>query len=551
MKTFASNRVNYVLSQLPAATNTPVATNFISGTISGNTIFAATNSPYRITGSMTIPAGVMLTIQPGTTLQIANGANITVANGGRILAEGTAGAPILFTRAAGGTAWGNMTINGAVGSPETRITHANFEFNVTSSSTPCLQVSAGTVFFDYLTFANRASPFIHVDGASFVIAHCEFPAPTASFEGVHGTGGVKTGGRGIFLRNFFGKLSGYNDTVDFTGGNRPGPIVQFLDNVMTGSDDDLLDLDGTDAWVEGNIFLHAHRNGSPDSSSAVSGGNDSGQTSEITVLNNIFYDVDQAATAKQLNFYTFMNNTVVHQSGAGFGDAGVTAVLNFADDGIAQARGMYVEGNIIADAERLTRNVTNGTTVGNATTFNGNLMPFSWGGPGSSNLASAPLFKHTPTLAETTNFTNWASAQIMRDWFTLLPGSPGIGNGPNGGDKGAFGTWGRERSRATWRYSERCNSSRRRKSHWQQHPGSWLSERFRLHALQVASGRRTVERRDADFNAPQHSWLSQWVPSRGHNRQARLGIVSGRSGLPGAGDCHLGIQQPGARSPIE
>lgn len=43
--------------------------------------------------------------------------------------------------------------------------------------------------------------------------------------------------------------------------------------------------------------------------------------------------MDQAATAKQGNFYTFLNNTVVHQSGAGFGDAGVTAVLNFADDG--------------------------------------------------------------------------------------------------------------------------------------------------------------------------------------------------------------------------
>jgi hypothetical protein len=442
MKQFATNRVAYVLSQLPPSTNTPIAGSALGGTIASNTILAASRSPYQITSTMTIPSGVTVSIEPGTTLQIANGANIVVANGGRILAEGTAGQPILFTRAVGGTAWGNITINGAVGSPETRITHANFEFNANNTGTPAIQVTAGTVFLDYLTFANRAAPFIHVDGASFVIAHCEFPVPTASFEGVHGTGGIKAGGRGIFLRNFFGRLSGYNDTVDFTGGNRPGPIVQFLDNVMMGSDDDLLDLDGTDAWVEGNIFLHAHRNGSPDSSSAVSGGNDSGQTSEVTVLNNIFYDVDQAATAKQLNFYTFVNNTVVHQSGAGFNDAGLTAVLNFADDGIAQARGMYAEGNIIYDAERLTRNVTNGTAVANATTFNGNLMPFTWAGPGASNINSAPVFKHVPTLAETTGFTNWASAQVMRDWFTLQSGSPGQGNGPNGGDKGAFGSFG-------------------------------------------------------------------------------------------------------------
>ncbi|HEY0548864.1 MAG TPA: lamin tail domain-containing protein, partial [Verrucomicrobiae bacterium] len=357
------------------------------------------------------------------------------------IAEGTAASPILFTRSAASGNWGNITFNGAIGSPESRLAYARFIHNVTNTGTPCLQVSAGTVNFDHLTFVNTSSPYIHVDGASFVISHCEFPGNTASFEPVHGNGVIKSGGRGIFYRNWWGFTvngSSYNDSVDFTGGNRPGqPIVQFIDNVFAGSQDDLLDLDGTDAWVEGNIFLHAHRqNGSPDSASAVSGGNDAGNTSEVTILNNIFFDVDQAATAKQLNFYTFINNTVVHQSGAGFDDAGVTAVLNFADETIAQARGMYVEGNILYDIERITRNVTNGTTVANNTTFNGNLMPFAWAGPGASNDTTAPVFNHIPTLAETTNFTNWASAQVMREWFTLAQGSPGHATGPNGTDKG-------------------------------------------------------------------------------------------------------------------
>src|SRR5204862_8273219 len=176
-------------------------------------------------------------------------------------------------------------------------------------------VSAVTVNFVHLTFQNTALPYIHHYSASFVVSHCEFPSNTGNFELVHGTGGIKSGGRGLLYRNFFGKTfngASYNDSIDFTGGNRPGaPIIQIIDNVFAGSQDDLTDLDGTDAWVEGNIFLHAHRtNGSPDSSSGVSGGNDSGNTSEITIINNIFYDVDQAATAKQLNFYTFINNTV-------------------------------------------------------------------------------------------------------------------------------------------------------------------------------------------------------------------------------------------------
>src|ERR1043166_333766 len=222
------------------------------------------------------------------------------------------------------------------------------------------------------------------------------------------------------------------------GGNRPaGPIIQFIDNVFMGSDDDILDLDGTDAWVEGNIFFRSHRNGSPDSSSAVSGGNDSGNTSEVTIINNIFFDCDQAATAKQGNFYTFLNNTVVHQSSAGYDDAGVGAVLNFADTGIAAAAGSYIEGNILYDIERLTRNVTNATPLANAITFNNNLMPLSWFGPGTNNSTANPLFKHVPTLAETTNFTNWASAQIMRDWLSLLPGSPAAGAGALGANKGA------------------------------------------------------------------------------------------------------------------
>src|SRR5204863_163661 len=112
---------------------------------------------------------------------------------------------------------------------------------------------------------------IPVCGNLTINSHCYFPSATAQFELCHGTGGVKPGGHGLFLRNFFGKATGYNDVVDFTGGNRPSlPIVHFIENVVTGGDDDGFDLDGTDAWVEGNIFLHLHKNGgTPDRKSVV------------------------------------------------------------------------------------------------------------------------------------------------------------------------------------------------------------------------------------------------------------------------------------------
>ena len=409
----------------------------VSGSIAADTTWTAAGGPYQVTANLTINSGATLTIQAGTTVYLASGVNLAVNSGGRLLAEGTDTAHIRFTRVPGSTNWGNLTVSGAAGSPETRLAYADFEFNVSNINTPCLQVSTGTVFFNHLTFANTASPYIHVDTASFLIQDCVFPTPTASFEPVHGAGGLKTGGRGIFLRNFFGVPNGYNDVVDFTGGNRDlgQPIVQFFDNVFIGASDDILDLDGTDAWVQGNIFLHAHKNGSPDSSSAVSGGLTGSDSSEITIIGNLFYDCDQMANGKEGNFYTLLNNTMVRQNHAGGTDTD-GSVLLVADVGTAEGAGMYLEGNIIYDAEKLLRGQTNAIV-----TFTNNLITrlagAAWSGPGGNNITNDPLFKYVPAVSETSNFTSWAQAQVLWDWFSLRTGSPATGAGPNGRDLGA------------------------------------------------------------------------------------------------------------------
>lgn len=403
-------------------------------TICRDTNWFLADSPIIVPSSLTIEPGATLTIEPGVVVQLGSGANITVTDGGRLLAEGTSNAPIRFTRSGASGSWGHLVIDGSPGSPETRISHTHFELN---NSSPTIEVAGGTALLDHLTFGNTAISYIHVDRASFVISHCHFPGATSQFELVHGTGGIKSGGHGIFYRNFFGSAIGYNDVVDFTGGNRPGPIVEFIENVFTGSDDDLLDLDSTDSWVERNIFLHTHRNGSsPDSSSAVSGGADNADTSEITMIANIVFDCDQTATAKQGNFYTLFNNTVVHQTRVGgidF-DGAVVNVRDFPQSGSPTAfgAGYYLEGNLIYDAEQLVRNFIEGET---SVVFSNNIMPYSWPFGGGNSIAD-PTFKHVPSLAETV-FTNWADAQIMWDWLSLENGSPAIGAGPLGADMGA------------------------------------------------------------------------------------------------------------------
>lgn len=399
-----------------------------SGTLTTDTTWAAADGPFNITGSLTVGAGATLTIEPGTTVYLASGVNLTVASGGRLLAEGTASAPIRFTRQPGTTAsWGGITINGGAGTPETRIAYAEIEGNGSTA----IHSAGGTVFLDHLTFGSTGHQYVSLDDSSFVVQDCVFPTLTGAIEPMHGTGGIKAGGRGLVLRNFFGTTTGYSDVIDFTGGNRPGqPILQILGNVFTGSSDDELDLDGTDVWVEGNIFLHAHKNGSPDTSSGVSGGSDGSRTSEITIVGNIFYDCDQAATAKQGNFYVLLNNTVVHQTHEGGLDTD-GAVICLEDDGAAEAAGMYLEGNIVYDAEKLTRNLVTATV-----TFTNNLLSLPWSGLGGGNTSADPLFRHAPKLEET-QFDSWEAAQIMWEWLSLQPGSPGLGSGPNGRDLGA------------------------------------------------------------------------------------------------------------------
>ena len=405
----------------------------VSGAIAADTLWTAAAGPYQVTGNLTVNSGVTLTVQPGTTVYLSPAVDIIVANGGRLLAEGTTTARIRFSPAPGAGNWGGLTINGGPASPESRLAYVHF----TGNGDTAIEVADGTAFLDHLTFGNTARQYVSLDRASFVLQDCVFPATTGSFEPVHGTGGIKAGGRGIVTRNFWGKLQGYNDAFDFTGGNRPGPILQVINNVFMGSDDDLLDFDSTDAWVEGNIFLHVHRNGSPDSASAISGGADNADTSQITAIGNLFYDVDHAANAKQGNFYTLLNNTIVHQTKVGSQDTN-TAVVILADMNeqgafTAQGLGIYLEGNIISDAENLIRHATNSLV-----TYTNNIIHQLTGTPwvGGGNSTNDPLFVRVPNLVETTNFTSWEQAQVLWSWFSLRSGSPASGTGPNGLDKG-------------------------------------------------------------------------------------------------------------------
>lgn len=394
----------------------------VSGTLSGDTHWTADSGPYNLSGAVTVPAGSVLTIDPGTSVYFASGATLTIS--GQLLAEGTHSQRIRFTKTPGATGnWGNLTFRNP--DVESHLFYVDFEYGGSNGQT--IHSVDGNIFVDYCTFSNTTAQYITLDNSSSIINHSVFPS-TSGVELIHGLG-LPVTGHAIFDGNYFGTTTGLNDIIDYTGGQRPGAIVQFYNNIFNGGSDDQLDLDGTDAHIEGNIFLHAHQSASlVDTSSAISGGSDSGHTSHITIVRNIFYDCDHAALAKEGNYYTIENNTAVNMTVAGvnFDEPG-----RHASDGVTPGKGALLSGNIFW----LTTNNFENAYVNDQTygTVDLKVNQSILSGPdhltnGVDNLRADPLF------ASTENITY----QNIRDQFRLQPGSPAIGTGPNGLDRGAL-----------------------------------------------------------------------------------------------------------------
>jgi len=421
------------------------------GTLSGSNFWSAAGGPYIVASNLTIGAGATLRIQPGTTVYLAGSATVTVSGTGKLLAEGTDTQHIRFTKEPGGANWGSLDFVGAT--VESRLAYMDFDScggTTVGGHNAQLHVNNSIVFIDHCTWPpTPVVEYISFDGSSFIVQNCFFPTypPPSGPESLHGVNGIPATGYGILRDNYFGHTWGFNDTIDFTGGQRPSAILQVINNVFDGASDDNLDLDSTDAWIEGNIFMHVHRDptrsdDARDTASAISGGVDfAGQFSEWTVINNLFYDVDHAILNKGgagagAGRFIFVNNTLVHVAKEyGGGLTTDIAAFDFTDDGIAlpdpsYGAGGYIAGNIIWDCPALTANynAANHTVI-----FENNILSVPWSGPGSNNIVADPRLN----LQLINNITN-------ADWRTvkaaLMPraGSPALGTGFGGSDRGGL-----------------------------------------------------------------------------------------------------------------
>ena len=71
--------------------------------------------------------------------------------------------------------WGGITVNGGPGSLETRLTYAHLE----GYGSTAVHSSAGTLVLDHVTFGSTDHQYLSLDGSSFLVQDCLFPAPTA------------------------------------------------------------------------------------------------------------------------------------------------------------------------------------------------------------------------------------------------------------------------------------------------------------------------------------------------------------------------------------
>jgi hypothetical protein len=276
----------------------------VNGPLLTDTVWRAADGPFRVDQTLLVPAGIALTIEPGTSVQFAAGAGLLVK--GRLLAEGTSQRRIqmlMNPRLAG--RWKGIGFDGATN--ENRLTFADLR----ACQRALLQTTNSDVRLEHLEWPGHQANVLVSFNSSLTVRHCIFP--TMAFDEAVGGLGIPANGHVIFEGNVFGSTTGYADIVDFSGGTRPGPIPQFLNNVFLGGSDDGLDLDGSDAHIEGNVFMHFHKNNSETSSAAAigTGRGSKGEVCHLTVVRNVFFDNDHDLILKEFAEVTARNNTFV------------------------------------------------------------------------------------------------------------------------------------------------------------------------------------------------------------------------------------------------
>ena len=294
----------------------------VSGEIAQDRTLSGTNT---VQGTVIVRPGVTLTIVPGTTMLMKAAAALEIR--GRLLAEGTASTPIIFTREVTGQRWNRITFIGSTGN---RLRHCTFEYADCAGShldyydTDCnpgtappartyheaIVLLASQADFNACTFRNLPDSGGTAEGDALAVISDDPVHPgvaTAHFDACQFLSigqGIHTRFSYVLVENcFFTGHRGDNDDVDLYGESTPPPLIRR--NVfLNPAHDDMINPTRCSAIIVGNV---------------LSGGDDHGivlrDAGRPIVMNNVIFDCAAAGISVQNQCDALLvNNTIVNSA---------------------------------------------------------------------------------------------------------------------------------------------------------------------------------------------------------------------------------------------
>jgi hypothetical protein len=176
----------------------------ISGTIDANTTWTKSESPYLVTGDLTVAAGVTLTIQPGVVVKMKDYYTEIYVDG-KISAVGTASENIVFTAWADDTHGGDTNEDGNASSPDKdqwggvvcrdessgNVFHyCWFGYGGGYATAGLLEVKNSDAEVRYCTFTKSSQQGMYLENSAIDVQHSSFTDNTNTgiyYEGLHST----------------------------------------------------------------------------------------------------------------------------------------------------------------------------------------------------------------------------------------------------------------------------------------------------------------------------------------------------------------------------
>jgi sugar lactone lactonase YvrE len=215
----------------------------VGGTISTDTVWTLTGSPYIVTSNITVQGNdgadgiTTLTIQPGVVVKFNQYSylNIGAASGnpGALIAQGTASASILFTSnqtAPTAGYWNNIQIANTANDATTVLEHCTIQY-AGGGGQGALNINGAAPTLRNVTIANSSTHGVYMTNGTPIIGDCQFNANGNYDLYYSGTiGGSLTGttiNNGIYLLGT-GTMALSDNTVHY---NNSYPIKAYADSV--------------------------------------------------------------------------------------------------------------------------------------------------------------------------------------------------------------------------------------------------------------------------------------------------------------------------------